>query len=104
MRCRPRRTFSPSLSSMTVKHHFAETQKYASYIGQDFIVVMIGWAGSPRNAVSVEEFVSNLMRDRCQNRSRKTEKIGRNLDKHFRSCGSKLDLTACPFSQACRLD
>jgi hypothetical protein len=68
---------------MTVKHQFPKTQKYARYIGEDFIVVVSGWAVSPRNTVRVEKLVSDLVRKRCQDRARKGEKIGRDLHKHF---------------------
>lgn len=89
---------------MTVKHQLPKTHKYARYIGEDLVVVMIGGAVSPSNTVSVEKLVSYLVRNRCQDRARKAEKIGRNLNKNFRPGGLKLDSPARPFSQMCWLD
>jgi hypothetical protein len=102
---RPARcTSSRSFSIMPVKHQLPKAHKYARYIGEDLVVVMIGGAVSPGNAVRVEKLVSYLVRNRCQDGARKAEKIGRNLNKNFRPDGLKLDPPARPFRQMCWLD
>jgi hypothetical protein len=73
-----------------------DRHQYARYVGEDFIVVMIGGAASPRNTVSVEKLVSYLVRNCAQDRARKTEKIGRNLNKHLRASRLKLDFGHIP--------